>query len=105
MILPASQKLTGKATKSYSIPIFLSNTASKLGSQPFNLIAMQFKIDFNQYVPVQHEPSKAYLAFKVTENKDFDMATDTDIYKCYPVKSQGTINTRCRFFAQRPSSR
>ncbi|PSR55925.1 hypothetical protein AHMF7605_21680 [Adhaeribacter arboris] len=53
---------------------------------------MQFKLDFNHFVPVQHEPTQAYLAFRVTENKDFDTAADTDIYKCYLIKSNGKIN-------------
>lgn len=40
---------------------------------------MQFQIDFNQYAPVQHEPTQAYLAFRVAKNKDFDIATDTGV--------------------------
>ena len=55
---------------------------------------MQFKIDFNQYVPVQHEPTQAYFVYRVAENKDFDTAGDTETYTCYPVRPKGTVNTR-----------
>ncbi|RDC58804.1 hypothetical protein [Adhaeribacter pallidiroseus] len=58
---------------------------------------MQFKIDFDQYVPVQHEPTQGYLAFRVAENKDFDTAADTDLYKCYPVMANGKMNPQKSF--------
>lgn len=55
---------------------------------------MLFKMNFNQYVPVQHEPTQAYFAFRVAQHKDFDTAAATDLYQCYPVEFNGTINTR-----------
>lgn len=55
---------------------------------------MQFQLDFDQYVPVQHEPTQAYLAFQVAKNKDFNMAADTDLYRCYPVHPNGKLNSR-----------
>ncbi|PSR52623.1 hypothetical protein AHMF7605_03330 [Adhaeribacter arboris] len=58
---------------------------------------MFFKLNFEQYVPVQHLLTEDYYAFLVTDNKDFDAASDTDLYVCYPVLSDGEINTQLTF--------
>lgn len=66
---------------------------------------MQFLIDFNHYVPVQHEPTQAYLAYQVAQNKDFDMAIDSDLYRWYPVQSNGKINPRKSFLVPKAELR
>ncbi|PSR51851.1 hypothetical protein AHMF7605_29215 [Adhaeribacter arboris] len=58
---------------------------------------MLFKLNFDQYVPVQHQRTEAYFAFLVTENQDFDAAGDTEMYRCYPVFEDGRINTQLSY--------
>lgn len=58
---------------------------------------MDFKLDFEQYVPVQHQPTQAYFAFRPPENNDFDAARDEETYLCYVVKKNGKLNTQMPF--------
>ena len=43
-------------------------------------------LDFTRFFPVQHKATDAYYVIDVTENPDFDEATQKDKFRCYPVK-------------------
>ncbi len=59
---------------------------------------MFLNLDFDEYVPVQHSSTQAYFAFRARENKDFDAASETDLYRCYPLQANGQINKKIKCF-------
>jgi len=59
---------------------------------------MNFELDFEQYVPVQHQITQAYFAFRASDNKDFDGADDSETYLCYPLQKNGSLNARINYF-------
>lgn len=58
---------------------------------------MQLNLNFDQYVPVQHQFTEEYFAFLAIENKDFDSSSDSDTYLCYPVRRNGTVDTKVQY--------
>jgi len=62
---------------------------------------MIFRLDFDHYVPVQHQLTKAYFAFRAADNKDFDAADGSETYLCYPLHENGALNTSAYYFILR----
>jgi len=58
---------------------------------------MILELDFEEYVPMQHQLTKAYFAFRASDNKDFDAADDSETYLCYPLQKNGSLNVFTRY--------
>ena len=58
-------------------------------------------LDFNQYFPVQHKTTYNLFVLNVEENKDFDVADNSDKFLCYLVQENGPIEPTAKFIFQK----
>jgi hypothetical protein len=58
-------------------------------------------LDFNQYFPVQHKTTYNYFVLNVDENKDFDVADNSDKFLCYLVQENGSTVAAVKFIFQK----
>jgi len=54
-------------------------------------------LDFNQYFPVQHKTTHNFFVLNVDENKDFDVADNSDKFLCYLVQENSPTEFTAKF--------